>query len=161
MEKMRSELKNISDRLKKHIQDIDKYCTLYHQWEKGYSEEAKKFKSEDKNVRADLYEAEALEYRKRVDFLLKSSKLLEKVLIKVNLVDDWVDVLIYMLPSAYVLYKLSQELMVYMPILSYEIGKTDQYMRSLVLRAYDETKMDIDFNHAKREADKIWREVME
>ena len=111
------------------------------------------------STRASLYANECAEVRKMARVILLSELALEQVVLRLETVEEFGDVAVWMGPVASIIHTLKGRLAGVIPEVSYELGAIDEMLGSMVMEAGEATGKSYDIETSGDAAKKVLTEA--
>lgn len=111
------------------------------------------------STRASLYANECAEVRKMARVILLSELALEQVVLRLETVEEFGDVAVWMGPVASIIHTLKGRLAGVIPEVSYELGAIDEMLGSMVMEAGEATGRSYDIEASGDAAKKVFAEA--
>jgi division protein CdvB (Snf7/Vps24/ESCRT-III family) len=146
-------------RLKGQLSKLDMASMKMEQHEKELFEKCVAAQAMGDDARASLYANECAEVRKISKLLLKSKLALEHVLLRLETVEEFGDVITVMGPVAGVITALRKQLGGIVPEVSYELGRIGDELGKMVVEVGEASGQRWDLEPMSTEAQKILAEA--
>lgn len=111
------------------------------------------------NPRATMYANECVEVRKMTKILLLSKLAIERIMLRLETVEEFGDVVVQMAPISGVIHTLKGRLAGVIPEVSYELGAIGEMMSGMMVEAGEVTGSTFDVATSNEEAKKILGEA--
>jgi division protein CdvB (Snf7/Vps24/ESCRT-III family) len=146
-------------RLKSQLSKLDMASMKMEQHEKELFEKCVAAQAMGDDARASLYANECAEVRKISKLLLKSKLALEHVLLRLETVEEFGDIITVMGPVAGVITALRKQLGGIVPEVSYELGRIGDELSKMVVEVGEASGQRLDLEPMSAEAQKILAEA--